>query len=337
MALPANSPLREELSAPPAGNILTLRLKNALDIGSSLELSRLVREHQIDILHAHVARDYPVAAFATKRNRQTKFIITRHVLFPLNGLHALTMSHLARVIAVSHAVERALVANKTLPTDKIIVIPNGIDLTRFGPDRQSSYRAAFRRRINLSLDKFLIGAVGEIKNQKGHDDFLRAASRIAKENSDAHFVVAGGDTTPTGERLRVLKELAVALGIEDRVQFIGWVDDTAPLLAALDVYVSASRTESFGLATVEAMASGLPIVSTATEGAREILENDLTGMIVPVGGVDELALSILRLMEDSAMRMRLGSQARTAALSRFSVERMVDETEKVYQQAIDLR
>jgi glycosyltransferase involved in cell wall biosynthesis len=303
-------------------------------MGSSLELSRLVRDHKIDLLHAHVARDYPVAAFATRRNRQTKFIITRHVLFPLNALHALTMSHVARVIAVSRAVERALAANKTFSADKITVVPNGIDLTRFGPELRGSNRTEFRRALNVGADTFLIGAVGEIKNQKGHADFVRAASRVAETRSDAHFVIAGEDTTRTGDHRRALEARVLELGIEARVHFVGRVGDTAALLAALDVYVSASRTESFGLATVEAMASGLAIVATATEGAKEILEDDSTGIIVPVGDAEQLAASLLRLSEDQSLRARLGSKARAAALARFSVERMVDETEKVYLQAL---
>ena len=117
-ALPARSPLSEALNALPAQNIFTLRLRNALDITSALELARLVRAHQIENVHAHLARDYPLAALATKRNRHAKLIITRHVLFPLNKLHAVTLSHVARVIAVSRAVERALLAQKIFPAHK---------------------------------------------------------------------------------------------------------------------------------------------------------------------------------------------------------------------------
>lgn len=332
VALTAGSPLRDELSELPAQNIFTLRLRNALDIGSALELSRLVRRHQIEVLHAHVARDYPLAALATKRNRQTKFFITRHVLFPLNGLHAVTLSHVSGVIAVSHAAARALAARKIIPADKVIVIPNGIDISRFDADLQSASRDTLRRRLNLDPKTLIIGSVGDIKRQKGHQDFLLAAARIAGQHSDVHFIVAGADTTRRGDHLKTLKALVAVLRLNDRVHFTGWVEDTAPLLAAFDVYVSASRTESFGLSIVEAMASGLPVIATATEGAKEILGSNSTGVLVPVGDIEGLTASTLGLIADPAERTRLGTEARNIARTRFSLERMVNETEKAYRE-----
>jgi glycosyltransferase involved in cell wall biosynthesis len=329
-ALPSRSPLREKLSALPAQNIFSLRLRNALDIGSALELARLVREHRIEIVHAHVARDYPLAALATRRNRRSKLIITRHVLFPLSKLHSITLSHVARVICVSNAVRRALSAQKIFNANKISVIPNGIDFRRLDARLENFDRDEFRKQMKIPPESLLIGTVGEIKKQKGHEDFLRAASLIARERTDAHFVIVGADSTSTGEHRASLERLIAELNLTDRVHLTGWLDDVAPLLAALDAYVSASHTESFGLAIVEAMALGLPIVATATEGAQEIINSDDAGVLVPVSDVEAMASALLRLLEDANARKRIGTLARTTARTRFSLERMVDETEKTY-------
>jgi glycosyltransferase involved in cell wall biosynthesis len=329
-ALPSRSPLREELSALPAQNIFSLRLRNALDIGSALELARLVREHRIEIVHAHVARDYPLAALATRRNRRSKLIITRHVLFPLSKLHSVTLSHVARVICVSNAVKRVLSAQKIFNANKISVIPNGIDFRRLDASLENFDRDEFRKQMKIPPESLLIGTVGEIKKQKGHEDFLRAASLIARERTDAHFIIVGADSTSTGEHRASLERLIAELNLTDRVHLTGWLDDVAPLLAALDAYVSASHTESFGLAIVEAMALGLPIVATATEGAQEIINSDDAGVLVPVSDVEAMASALLRLLEDANARKRTGTLARTTARTRFSLERMVDETEKAY-------
>jgi glycosyltransferase involved in cell wall biosynthesis len=329
-ALPTRSPLRGELTSLPAENIFTLRLRNALDVGSALELARHVRDHQIDIVHAHVARDYPLAALAVRSNRQAKLIITRHVLFRLNRLHAVTFRQARRVIAVSQAVGRALAAQKIVPARKITVIPNGIDFQCFDASLQGFDREAFRRRMKIPAGSWLVGTVGELKRQKGHEDFLRAAAVIARQKSNAHFVITGGDNSRTGEHRAHLDRLIAELNLKSRVHLTGHLDNVAPLLSALDVYVSASHTESFGLAIVEAMAAGLAIVATATEGAREIIDDEETGIIVAIGDHQAMAASVLHLLEDENSRRRIGKLARRQARERFSLDKMVDATEQVY-------
>lgn len=329
-ALRPHSPLREKLAGLPPGNVFDVRLRNALDISSAGSLARFVRAHGIEVVHAHVARDYPLAAMAAWRNRRAKLIVTRHVLFRLNRLHALTLARASRVIAVSGAVERALLAQKILPPRKVTVIPNGIDFRRFDAGGDAPGREEFRRRLKAAPGSLLVGTVGELKRQKGHEDFLRAAARVAREDAGAHFVVVGG-----GERRDALERLAAELHLKNRVTFTGWLDDTVPLLRALDVYVSASHTESFGLAIVEAMAAGLPVVTTATEGAREIAGDGETALVVPVGDHEALAASVLRLLKNEDERARLGGTASAAARARFGLDRMVDATERVYQETLN--
>ncbi len=335
VALAPQSPLREYLSALPARNIITLPLRNALDVQSAHELSRLVGRLKSEIVHAHMARDYPLASYATRRaSHGARLVITRHVLFPLNRLHSWTLSHVARVIAVSDAVARALQSQRIFPDDKISVIPNGIDLRRFDKAARRFDPAAFRRRLGVAPERLLVGTIGEINLLKGQVEFLRAASLLARRFPHVDFVIAGEDFSRTGEhRARILK-LISELGLERRVHLTGWIDDVAPLIHALDLFVSASLTESFGLAIVEALASGLAVVATATEGASEILLDGETGLLVPINDTEKLAEALARLLEDPRERARLGVGGRASALERFSLEHMVTASEGIYREAL---
>jgi glycosyltransferase involved in cell wall biosynthesis len=334
VALRPNSPLREKLSFVPQQNLISIPLRNALDIESALALSRGVREHRIEIVHAHMARDYPLAALATRRKRGARLIITRHVLFPLKRLHALTLSRVARVIAVSEPVAQSLAAQRIFPARKIRLVPNGIDIERFDAGRRASGREAICEKLRIAPGRLLIGTLGEINRLKGHEEFLRAAALISERFAEAYFIIAGADSSAAGVHRAALERLIVELKLSGRVYLTGWMEDVEVLLAALDIFVSASRTESFGLAIVEAMASGVAVVATATGGARSIIEDGATGRLVAVGDVEGLAANVIRLLSDEAERNRLSANALEAARERFSIERMVAATERIYAEAL---
>ena len=336
-AVRPNSPLPNELSDLKRENIVTLPLRNSLDVLSARKLARLVRQNKIEIVHAHMARDYPLAAYAVRRNPLAKLIVTRHVLFPLSRLHKITLSHAARVVAVSEAVARGLSAQGLTPRERIVVIPNGINIQRFDHARSQFDRAAFCRRWKIAEDRLLVGSVGEIKSLKGHEDFLHAAAIIVRRISNAHFLITGADTSRTREHRTALEELVAKLGLANQVHLFGWLDDIAEFYCALEVFVSASRTESFGLAIAEAMACATPVVATETEGAKEIIENGETGLLVPVGGIEALATAVTTLLEDGTMRQRTGACAHQVVQERFSLERMVEATEKIYRESLSAK
>jgi glycosyltransferase involved in cell wall biosynthesis len=124
------------------------------------------------------------------------------------------------------------------------------------------------------------------------------------------------------------------LGLVKHVNLIGWRDDVAEVLSTFSLFISPARSEPFGLAIVEAMASGLAVVATASEGAREIIEDGVTGRLVPVGDPLALAGAIEDLLDAPAECERLGRNARRAARERFSLERMVRDTERVYGEVL---
>jgi glycosyltransferase involved in cell wall biosynthesis len=333
VAVAPGSPLTARLTGVPAGNIFELRLRNAFDVPSALGLTRIIREAKIEVVHAHLARDYPLASLAVRRD--ARLVVTRHVMFTLNRLHKLTLKRVARVIAVSEAVARALRAQHICAEHKLRVIPNGIDLKRFEAVRTELAQTAARLEIGLAKP-LLVGTVGSLLPLKGHEEFIRAAARIAATRDDVGFVIIGGDGgggAREEEYRAQLERLIAELKLQQQVRLMSWPTELAPFYSALDVYVSASHTEAFGLAIVEAMASGRAVVATATEGAREIISDKETGVLVPVRDAEWLADAISALLSNEEQRNLLGARAYSEA-QRFSLERMVETTERVYLDAL---
>jgi glycosyltransferase involved in cell wall biosynthesis len=335
IAVRAKSPLINELKRVPAENITVLPLRNSLDAKSARSLAKLVSTNQIQIVHAHMARDYPLAAYAARINPSSKLIVTRHVLFPLNRLHRITLSKAARIIAVSQAVASQLGTDAVARLEKITVVLNGIDTARFQHARQKFARQQFLSSWKLPEDTLLVGTVGELTPLKGQEEFLRAASQVSQKYPTAYFIIAGIDHSRGNEHRGRIEQLIGELNLSGRVRLIGWLEDLAELYCALDVFVSASHTESFGLVLAEAMASSTAVVATETEGAREIIKPGETGLLVPIGDVDRLTIAILKLLQDETERIRLGTAAQLVASSRFSVARMIAETEEIYRTEID--
>lgn len=289
-----------------------------------------MRRQQIDVVHAHMARDYSLASYAARRNRQTKFVATRHVLFQLNRLHRHTLSRATRVIAVSGAVAKELRAQGILSESQIAMIPNGIDVDRFGRACDGFDRAQYLQGMGLPQDALLVGSIGELRTLKRHDDFIRAAAIVVRKFPETQFVLAGLDTSASGEVRKQLEKLVSELGLRDCFYFLGWLDEAEKLLCAMDVFVSASETESFGLVIAEAMAAGTAVVSTETEGAKEVIEDQETGLLAPIGDVQRIAEAVCGLLGKPEQRRAMGVRARDAANTRFSLKRMVDDVERIY-------
>ncbi|MGH9914445.1 MAG: glycosyltransferase family 4 protein, partial [Pyrinomonadaceae bacterium] len=145
---------KEQLNHLPYDHVIELPLRNALDLSSAIKLSRLVKKLKVDVIHAHLARDYFIASLAAKLNRSVKLVITRHVLFPLGKIHLLTFKLASAVIAVSNAVARVLIEDRLVDLNKLKVIPNGVDVHEFAPTNRHS-----------GTDH-VIGMVGELSSVK---------------------------------------------------------------------------------------------------------------------------------------------------------------------------
>jgi len=316
----------------PPENILHVSIRNSFGMFSAKKIARFVRANNIDIVHAHVGRDYIPASIACRIAKNAKFVLTRHVLFPMKPFHRFAIQNIDRAIAVSSAVQSNL--EKIFPKEKVKLIANGIDTIIRSEEVRKNLSEEFRFSHNIAFDAQIIGIVGELKVLKGQRDFVLAAQIIAQKFPDAFFLIVGKDNSSNQKFRQELKRLVKIFRLEERFLFLDWIEDTAPLFAALDIFVSASHSESFGLSILEAMASKCAIVATETEGAKELLQNNETARLFPIKSLIELASAIEELLSNKEKRLLLGENAHIFAKKQFSLSKMIEETDNLYQEIL---
>lgn len=332
VALRPTNQWQERFDFLPPENIFHASIRNSFGIFSAQRIARFISEKNIGIIHAHAARDYIPASLVCRLTRNSKFVLTRHVLFPMKSFHRFTLTNLTRAIAVSPAVETTL--RSVIPKRKIEVIPNGINIENLTEEKRNRRREEFRVLHNIPPPAQVVGTIGELKELKGQRDFVLAANEIAKRNENAFFVVVGKDNAVNQPFRRELKRLVKIFNLEKRFLWLDWVEDMPGLLAALDIFVSASHSESFGLAILEAMANKTPIIATETEGAKELLRNDETALLVPVKEPLKLAAAIENLLEMTEKRESFAEKAQVFAQNHFSYDEMINKTESLYREIV---
>ncbi len=332
VALRPTNEWQERFDFLPPENIFHASIRNSFGIFSAQRIAKFISEKNIEIIHAHAARDYIPASLVCRLTKNSKFVLTRHVLFPMKPFHRFTLSNLSRAIAVSPAVERIL--QPIIPKRKIEIIPNGINTENLTDEERKKRREEFRFLHNIPFDAQVVGTIGELKELKGQRDFVLAANEIAKRGDSAFFVVVGKDNATNQPFRRELKRLVKVFGLKERFLWLDWVEDMPGLLAGLDVFVSASHSESFGLAILEAMTNKTPIVATETEGAKELLQNNETGLLVPVRNPLKLAEGIESLLKSAEKRETFAKKAQSFAEKHFSLDEMIEKTESLYKEIL---
>jgi glycosyltransferase involved in cell wall biosynthesis len=302
---------------------LALHKRQGLDFRMIPALRRLVRDQGIDVLHTHnfaplvygslVAR---LCGIGTVNTRHGRAALRTHPL-----IWALT----DRVVAVSQDARRQLEIHNRIRPDKVRVIVNAIDLSRYrAPSRPP---ADFRGEWGVPIEAPLCGIVGRLSPEKDHRTLLAAFDILRRTGSNAHLVIVGGGPLE-GE----LRSLSLTLGLEGRVHFTGFRSDVAELLPSLDLFVLSSTEEGVSLTLIEAMAAGLPIVATRVGGNPEVVVEGQTGLLVEPGQPGALAAAIGGLLGDPEERARMGRRGLEVASRSFEIERLIDEYLVVYNE-----
>ena len=221
---------------------------------------------------------------------------------------------------MSDEVRDDLVRLRVAPAEKFAVVPYGFDLDA-RVRRDGATRARKRGEAGIDADTFVIGWAGRLTDIKRPLDLVRAAALV-----DGSTLVLAGD----GELRAEVEALADQLGMRDRVRLLGYVADMGAWYAAFDAFLLTSANEGAPVVAIEAQAAAVPVVATNAGGTRTVVDDGETGFVVAIGDVDALADRLKLLRDDMDLRGRLGATAAERMRSRFSVERMVDDVERVY-------
>jgi sugar transferase (PEP-CTERM/EpsH1 system associated) len=228
-----------------------------------------------------------------------------------------------RVFSVSGQLRDALARRTGFPARKIGVIRNGVDTRRFRPN--ASARRQFRAERGISEHDFCIGCLGRLNQIKDYPTMLRAAEVLSESCSSWRLLIVGG-----GPELAALQELSSRPPLRGRIQFLGASDRVPEFLSALDAYVLPSLCEGISNSLLEAMATGVPVVVSNTGGNPEVVEEEESGLLFPVGDFNRLADRLLQLHRQKEFRDRLARKALQRVTDEFSLDSMVKKYEEMY-------
>ncbi len=296
-----------------------------------LALRRWLGTTPVDVINTHSSTDTWLAALASLLlEHPPPLVRTRHISSPVpkNRLTRwLYTRATAHIVTTGEALRQTLIACNGFPPARITSVPTGIDMDRFVPGEA---RAA-RRRLGLPPDAIIIGIVATLRSWKGHRYLLQAFARMPDRS--ARLLIVGD-----GPQRDALAHEIAGLNLTDRVIMPGDQRDVLPWLQAMDIFALPSyANEGVPQAIQQAMACGLPVVSTPVGSIGEIIEHDSTGLMVIPKDADDLWRALERLARDDGLRIRLGKQARQFALAHFGLETMLDKMERVFAGAMDAR
>jgi glycosyltransferase involved in cell wall biosynthesis len=299
-----------------------------------LGLRALIHREKVDLVQCHLLGSSVYCALA-RLLMGPPVVSTFHGAVDFSstgrfaGIKYWLMNHaVSRYVAVSADLAERMKESGVATDGRTLVIHNGIDLSRYS---RREARRALAERLGLPADAVLVGSLGNMRPAKAYDVLLRAAIDVCRTHNRVNFVIAGAIDDKAYRALREILDCDILKG---RVHFLGFCEDAASFLNGLDVFVLSSSSEGFSIATVEALAAGLPVVATKCGGPEEILTDKETGLLVPVGEPAALAQAICSLVEDGILARSLGEVGRRSVAERFSIDTMIERYAGMYRQIL---
>ncbi len=308
-----------------------LALRHEFDIPSMLRFAHLARERKVDVVHVHKGISHAVALGATLMRAHYALVVNRGVSFPIDPWSALKYRspRVSRIVTVAESIRGVLIASGRIPAHKVGVVYAGVDLERFDPARTSP--AAVRNELGIPPEARVIGHVG-MRDWKGWKELVRAFPAIRADHPAAHLLLVA--CTSQAQREGVL-ELAREMALGGAVTATMARDDMPDVLAACDVVVDPSWAGTGITGTIrEAMALARPVVVTAVAGNPELVEDGVSGILVPPRDVPTLAAAISRVLRDADLAARLGAAGQERVRQGFSTAARIARLEALYLRVV---
>lgn len=315
--------------------------RGRLDVSTILRVAGILRERQIDVVHAFLF-DAEVIALLASLFTRVRLVVSseRNTNYSRPLFHRmalkLTQPIFDVMVANSEAGKQFVAADRGIRPSKIEVVRNGVDIQRFCPNPAA--RAAIRAELGIPDGDPVVGMVGSFKFQKGHEFFLRMAAEVRKEFSNAWFLVLGEvPERSSPEYYHAMLALKDSLGFGDRCRFLGARPDMDAIYNAFDVMTLLSRHEGTPNVVLEAMASGRPVVATNVSDNALIIQEGITGYTVPVGEIALPAARVCALLRNPAERVAMGENGRALACREFSFQRATEKLADIYNRHLALK
>lgn len=313
-------------------DLIPFKMKSPFDIKAALNLKRLCRELSISVIHTHFLRENYIALLSKVLGNKVRVINTRHMAFDNSRSTILSNRLFCRlnhkIIAVSQKVKEQLIS-EGIPADKVKLIYTGIDLSKWTVPFTSTIRDEF----SINDDEIIITSVARFSPEKGHEFLLSAIrylkdyiSNMAVKMPPFRFILVGD-----GELLRETRKKADELGLGGDIIFTGYRKDILNILKGSDIFVSHSQSEAFGISILEAMAVGLPVITTDSGGTREIVNASYdNGFLIDYGDKTKFCECLTALINDRSLRTRLSENGKVTASRYFSLDKTIEETYNLY-------
>ena len=310
----------------------------ASDIKAFSQLCSLIKKEQYDVIHTYTATPGflgRLSAFLMGTpvilHHQAGWTVTefsglkeRIVYTPLEYLASLIST---KAICVSHATYQQGKKYHMAPLNKMKVICNGIDPQPLLNATQDGSKETMRKTLGFSDDHILIGNTGRLASQKDNKSLIQSIPYVKSMIPGKPFtlLLAG-----TGPDFHDLENLIKSLDISDHVRLLGFVREIPSFLVAIDIFAGPSLWEGLSISILEAMAAGKPIVTTSILPNAELIENEVTGLVVPPKSPEEIAKAIVHLINDPELSKKCGKNAQERVLESYSIDRMFRETYDLY-------
>ncbi len=294
-------------------------------------LYQLLRREHVALVHAHLLGSTLTYSILTLLAR-LPLIATLHGRVDINpnerfvGIKQKIMRMgVNKLIAVSRDLAAYIEQRGLFPANAIDVIYNGVDQQRYQIEAAGTLRA----QLNIPADAILIGSLGNIRPAKNYEALIEAVGLL--NNPQLHFVIAGHQKKELMEKLEVQMRV---LGVHQQMHFIGFYENTPEFLKQMDLFVLSSSSEGFSIATIEAMAAGLPVIATRCGGPEEILQHGSTGYLVPIQAPQQLADAIKHLIDSPEEARRLAIAGYKHMSNTFSLSVMLQSYKKHYSKLL---
>jgi glycosyltransferase involved in cell wall biosynthesis len=295
-----------------------LIVRNDLDLRAVPSIRRRIAAGKYDIVHLHTKRAHALSLWLSRGKRLPKYLVTRRMDYPEENnwyTHCLYNRRVDGVVAISRNIRDRLIDAGVEP-QKIRLIHSGIDPSRF---------ALADRPEEAHNHSVTVGCLAVLEERKGIEFLLEGASRLQSRGVRVKWVV-GGD----GNRREALKNQARALGLDDSVRFLGFVSKPEEFFRRVDIFVMPSLFEGLGVAVLEAMAAGKPIVATKVGGLAESVVDGRTGFLVAPRDGQAIAEAVGKLVGDLQMAHEMGLRGRRRVLENFTLTQMAAQNEAYY-------